>query len=142
MGEFLINMGEFLTQHPPPVVVLDSSKPQNSEAPRVDTYVASLKRDTKFGQPSKGKEIAGSLEVEGARSNQYTLRASHLLLSSVQSAQTPLGIGCDEIPSGTYQNLRQTYNPLFERQASRGKAKSHYLFGLTNRMSRGINLTP
>ena len=53
------------TQHPPPVVVLEPSKSQNSETSRVDRYVAPLKRDTEFGQSSKGKEIAGAPEVLG-----------------------------------------------------------------------------
>ena len=97
--------GSSYSQHPPPVVELEPSKPQNSEPPRVDRYVASLKRDTKFDQSSKGKEIAGSPKVVGTRPNQYTLRLSNMLPSSVQSVQTPLRMGCDEIPCGTHQIL-------------------------------------
>ena len=85
-------MGSSYTQPPPPVVVLESLNPQSSEIPRVDRYVASSKRNTEFGQSSKWKEIDGSPYVMGPRPSQYTPKVGNMLPSSVQSAQTPLGI--------------------------------------------------
>ena len=82
--------------------------------------MAPPKKDTKFSQSLKGKEIVGSPEVVGTRPNQYVQRLSNMLPSSVQSEQTPLRMGRDEIPSGTHQNLKQMYNPLFEGQAFGG----------------------
>ena len=71
------------------MVVLESSKPQNSNAQRADKYVAPHRRDTEFGLPSKGKVIIESLEAVGARLNLYTPRANNTLPFLVQSAQTP-----------------------------------------------------
>ena len=58
------------------------------------------------------------LKLMGARPNLHALRVSNTVPSSVQSAQTPLRLGRDGTLSGTYQNFRQTYNPLFEGQTA------------------------
>ena len=76
-------IGSSFVQPPPPVVVLESSKPQSSDAQRADRYVAPPRRDTEFGQPSKGKEITESPEVVGTRLNLCELRTSNTLPSSV-----------------------------------------------------------
>ena len=75
-------------QPPPLVVVLESSKPQISDAQRADRYVASPRRDIELGQPSKGKEIMEPPEVVGTRPNLHAPRMSNALPSSVQIAQT------------------------------------------------------
>ena len=72
------------TQPPPPVVMAEASKPQSSETPRVDRYVAPPKRDTEFGQPLKGKEIVDFPKVVGLRPNQYVPRVSNMLPSLVR----------------------------------------------------------
>ena len=64
-------IGSPFTQPLPLVVMVEASKPQSFETPRMDRYMAPPKRDTEFSQSSKGKEIAGSTEVVGARPNQY-----------------------------------------------------------------------
>ena len=79
-------IGLSVIQPQPPVVVLESSKLQIFDAQRADRYVAPPRRDTKLGQPSKGKEIAESPEVMGTRLNFYAPRVSNTLPSSVQSA--------------------------------------------------------
>ena len=114
-------IGLSLIQPQPSMVVLKSLKPQNSDAQRTDRYIAPPRRDIKFGQPSKGKEIAESPEVMGVRPNLNASRVGNTLPVSVQSAQTPPGLGCDGIPFGTHQNYRKTYNPLFEGQAAGGQ---------------------
>ena len=102
------------------MVVLESSKPQSSDAQRVDRYMAPPRRDFELGQPSKGKDIAESPEVVGTRPNLHALRMSNSLPSSVQSAQTPPGLGRDRVPCGTHHNFSQTYNPLFEGRTAGG----------------------
>ena len=95
-------IGSSFVQPPPSVVVLESSKPQSSDAQRADRYVAPHRRDVELGQPSKGKEITESLEVVGTRPNFHAPRMSNILPSSVQSAQTPPGLGRDRVPCGTH----------------------------------------
>ena len=43
--------GSSFVRPPPPVVMLESSKPQNSDAQRADRYVAPPRRNTDLGQP-------------------------------------------------------------------------------------------
>ena len=78
-------IGPSYAQPPPPLVVLDSLKPQNSEISKVDRYIAPLRRDSEFGQASKGKEIVESPKVVGARLNQFAPKVSQLGPSSVQN---------------------------------------------------------
>ena len=111
-------IGSSYHQPPPLMVVLESSKPQYSETPRVEKYVAPPRRESKFGQPSKWKEITKSPKVMGIRPSQFVPRGGQLGPSFVQSAQTS-SLGCDESPSGCHQNFRQTYNPLYEEQISK-----------------------
>ena len=92
-------------QPPPPVVVLEPSKPQVSDAQRADRYVAPPRRDVELGQPSKGKEIAESPDVVGNIPNLNAPRISNILPSSAQSTPTPLGLGRDKAPCGTHQNF-------------------------------------
>ena len=84
------------------MVVLKSSKPQSLDAQRADRYVAPPRRDIELGQPSKRKEIAKSPEVVETRPNLHAPRMSNTLPSSVQSAQTPPGLGRDRVPCGTH----------------------------------------
>ena len=42
-------IGSSFVQPPPPVVLLESSKPHNSDAQRVERYVAPPRRDTELG---------------------------------------------------------------------------------------------
>ena len=121
-------IGSSFTQPPPPVVMVEASKPQSLETPRVDKYMASPKRDTEFRQPFKGKEIADFPEVVGSRPNQYAPRVSNMLPSVVQSAPTSLGIGHDGTLSSTFQNFRPTYNPLFKGQTTGGQGREHLPF--------------
>ena len=121
-------IGSSFVQPPPPVVVLESSKPQNSDAQRADRCGAPPWRDIEFNQPSKGKEIAESPEVVGIRPNLYVPRMINTLPSSVQSAQTPPGLGHYWFPCGTYKNFRQTYNPLFEGHTAEGQGREQAPF--------------
>ena len=107
-------IGASFVQPPPPVVVLEYSKPKSFDAQRADRYVAPPKRDIELGQPSKGKEIAESPEVVGTRPNSHAPRMRNILPSLTQSTQSPLGLGRDRVPCGTHQNFSQTYSPLFE----------------------------
>ena len=76
-----------------------------------------------IGQPSNGKEIAESPEVVGNRPNLNAPRMSNILPSSAQSAPTPLGLGRERAPCGTYHNFSQTYNPLFEGHIAGGQGR-------------------
>ena len=83
-------------------------------------YVAPPRRDIELGQPLKVKEIAESPDVVWTRLNLHTPRMSNTLPSSVQSIQTPPGLGRDRVPC-THQNFSQTYNPLFEGHTAGGQ---------------------
>ena len=98
LNSLIEKIGSSFVQPPSPVVVLEPSRPQNSDAQRAHRYVAPPRRDIELGQPSKGKEIAESPEVVGNRPNSHAPRMSNILPSSAQSALIPLGLGHD----GTY----------------------------------------
>ena len=121
-------IGSSFTQPPLLVVMVEASKSQSSETPKVDRYVAPPKRDTEFSLSSKGKEIADFPEVGDSRPKKYDPRVSNMLPSSVQSTQTPLGIGRDGTSFSTHQNLRQTYNPSFEGQTAGGQGREQLPF--------------
>ena len=86
LNSLTVKIGSSFVQTLPPVVVLEPSKPQGSDAQRVDRYVAPSRRDIELGQPLKGKEIAESPEAVGTRLNLCAPRTSNTLPSSVQSA--------------------------------------------------------